>query len=126
MRRRIPKRESKIADQPINRVLTPALDAFEQNSRVAELPRICRGQVKRCCQLVAVIEPDIGDQREPAVMALQGLAVMHVLRQRAKELAPHRNRAIGPVPSVMRPIDLLRPKHACAVVGRRRLTIDPP
>src|SRR5215470_1983553 len=87
LRGRIPYSESKIADQLRKRTLTPALESCEQDRRIAELTG--RDQAKLCRQFVAIVETDIGDQRQASIAASQRLTVMDVFRERPKKPATH-------------------------------------
>jgi len=79
------------------------------------LPRLAHGQAERGTQFVAIIEPDVSDEYQPAIRGLQWLAIVIVFRQRFEELPTQGQRAIGPCAAVMRPIDLLRRQHARTV-----------
>ena len=48
-----------------------------------------RDQAKLCRQFVAIVETDIGDQRQASIAASQRLTVMDVFRERPKKPATH-------------------------------------
>ena len=126
LRRRVPQYKGKIADQPRQRLLAPAVETFEQNRRIAKLLGIAGRQAKLHRQFFAIVETHIGNKRKPAVAAVQRLAVMAVFRERSKQPAAHRQRTATPLPVVVSAVNSLCGQHARTIGSRFRLAVETP
>jgi hypothetical protein len=67
--------------------------------------------VQRRFQVLAIIQAQVGDQREPAASADQRLAIVNILRQNPKQAPAKGNLAPVPLIARMRSIEGLRGQH---------------
>jgi hypothetical protein len=122
----VPQRESEIADQAIAAILRPARIRRQQDVRIAQAAGALGRQVQRGAQLLAIVEPDIGNQDGMSIRRVERLSVVSVLGQQPGEPTPQGDRAPRPLRAVIRSVDPLRRQHAVAGFRRVRVAVEPP
>src|SRR5687768_8527635 len=85
---RVPQRKCEVADQSLERGFVPAIEAGKQDPGVAQLGRRDRGDSECRTKLVAIVQPDVGDQCEAVVGAVQRLPIERILGYSPIEPAP--------------------------------------
>ena len=76
---RIPHGEEEVADQMLDAIRAPALEGRHQQRAVRQPLEPIRFDVQRAGEFFAVVEPEIGDEREPGVPVVQRLGIERVL-----------------------------------------------
>jgi hypothetical protein len=106
----VPAGEGIVAEDPFERLDTPCLQAGQQERRVGQ--GLGAGlAAEPLQQLFAIVEPDIGDERETAVRAGQRLAVIFVFREELVEDSAERNVPETNFGEAVGSIDLLPRQH---------------
>ena len=119
-RRHVPEGEGIIAEQMGEAILTPFLPGGEQEGGVRHPGRFRPADAERAGQLVAIVEPDIGDQAPAAPTAGERLAVERIFGEAAEQPPAERDVAAVPGRAVMRAVNLLRGEHLAARLGSAR------
>ncbi len=122
----VPPGEREIPDQPLDCCLAPLLETGEQNVGVAKRGGVAPRQTECRGEFRAIVEADIGDQRPMAVGAMQRLAIEKIFRKGAEQTPAERDRTFGPLPSIVRSVDLLSCKYAVAPLGDAGLPVEMP
>ena len=70
LRARVPKHKGEIADQTIKHTVAPAFETVQQDSCVTEL-RVAAGQQAEIRnQLIAIVEPNVGNKSKSPITAV--------------------------------------------------------
>src|SRR5689334_4538143 len=92
----IEEREGEVADQPVERLRLPLPPGSEQDRGVREPPRALRLEAKRGCQLGAIIDANVGDERITAGLVDSRTDIEIVLGERMEETPAERDSAVLP------------------------------